>query len=102
MLMLVYSGGFVAVFAIFAVLHWNALRRRVELNLEPLEAYDAKAGVKMHLVSVSVGVTSILLAALLPIEYLAFSGLVFFLMGPLHGVNGYLNGRRRERLGGAI
>lgn len=98
MLMLVYSGGFVAVFAIFTLFHWNALRRRRELALDRLETFDAWAGARRHLLSVAVGVTSVVLAALLPIRYLAFSGLVFFLMGPLHAANGYFNGRRRERL----
>jgi uncharacterized membrane protein len=98
MLMLVYSGGFVAVFAIFTLLHWNALRRRRELALTALETFDARAGARMHLLSVAVGVASILLAMLLPIDFLAYSGLVFFVMGPLHGANGYVNGRRRERL----
>jgi len=52
----------------------------------------------MHMLSVSVGLASIVLAAILPIQSLAYSGLVFFLLGPLHGVNGSLNGRRREQL----
>jgi uncharacterized membrane protein len=98
MLMLVYSSGWVAVFVIFALLHWNAFRRRNDLALAPLETYDAKAGARAHLLSVAVGVTSLLLATLLPIQYLAFSGLVFFVMGPLHGANGYWNARRRARV----
>ena len=38
------------------------------------------------------------IALLLPINYLAFSGLIFFLMGPAHGAFGYVNGRNREKL----
>jgi uncharacterized membrane protein len=98
MLMLVYSGGFVAAFLVFALLHWNALRRRRELELNRLEIFDARAGARKHLLSVAVGVASMLIAAVLPIQYLAYSGLLFFLLGPLHGANGYFNGRRRARL----
>lgn len=98
MLMLVYSGGFVAVFTVLLLLHWNALRRRHELGLSPLETFDAWAGARAHSLSVAVGLISILLAAILPIRYLAFSGLVFFLMAPVHGINGYYSGRRREQL----
>jgi uncharacterized membrane protein len=98
MLMLVYSGGFVAVFGIFALLQGNALRQSRKLALDRLEAFDARAGARKHLLSVAVGVTSMLLAAMLPIQYLAYSGLVFFLLGPLHGANGYFNGRRRGRV----
>jgi uncharacterized membrane protein len=98
MLMLVYSGGFVAVFAIFALLHWNALRRRAVLELTPLEVFDAKAGVRMHLLTASIGVLSVLMASVLPIQYLAFSGLIFFLLGPVLGTHGHFNGRARNRL----
>jgi uncharacterized membrane protein len=97
MLMLVYSGGFVAVFAIFALLHWNALRQSDALRLTALESYDAKAGARAHLLSAAVGATSIVLAVLLPIEYLGLSGLVFFALGPVLGAHGYLTSRHRTR-----
>lgn len=98
MLMAVYSGGFVALFATFMLLHWNALRRRDRLALDPLAIYDARASMRRHLVSVTLGLASVGIAVLLPIGYLPFSGLIFFLMGPAHGVFGYINGRNRERL----
>jgi hypothetical protein len=97
-LMIVYSGGFAALFATFMLLHWNALRQREMLRMSAVEVFDARASVQRHSISVSVGVLSVLLAWLLPIEYLAYAGLLFFLMGPAHGTFGYLNGRARERL----
>ena len=96
--MAVYSGGFVALFGTFMLLHWNALRQREQLALDTLAVYDARASMRRHLISVTVGVLSMAIAVLLPIEYLAFAGLIFFLMGPAHGVFGYINGRTRARL----
>lgn len=102
LLMIVYSGGFVAVFATFMLLHWNALRQRRRLALDTLAVYDARANVRRHSISVTLGLMSIAIAVLLPINYLAFAGLIFFLMGPAHGVFGYMNGRRRERLAAGV
>jgi hypothetical protein len=98
MLMAVYSGGFVALFAVFMLLHWNALRQRQRLGLGTMEVYDARASVRRHSISVALGLISFAIAVLFPPAYLAYSGLIFFLMGPAHGVFGYMNGRNRERL----
>ena len=98
LLMAVYSGGFVALFAVFMLLHWNALRQRQRLGLGTMEVYDARASVRRHSISVTLGLISIGIAVLLPADFLAYSGLIFFLMGPAHGVFGYMNGRNRERL----
>ena len=97
-LMAVYSSGFVALFATFMLLHWNALRQRQVLGFDALTVYDARASMRRHAISVTLGLASIAIAVLLPIEYLAYSGLIFFLMGPAHGAFGYLNGRNRNRL----
>jgi uncharacterized membrane protein len=94
-LMMVYSGGFAALFATFMLLHWNALRQADLLQLTALESFDARASVRRHAISVTLGTLSVLMAWRLPIEYLAFAGLLFFLMGPAHGLFGYLNARAR-------
>jgi uncharacterized membrane protein len=98
LLMLVYSGGFTALFATFMLLHWNALRQREALRLDLLEAFDARASVRRHGISVTIGTISVVMAWLLPIDYLAVAGLLFFLMGPAHGAYGVLNSRSRARL----
>ncbi len=97
-LMVVYSGGFVAVFATFLLLHWHALRRRKRLALDMLAVFDARASVRRHLISVTLGLISVAIALVLSVDYLPLAGLVFFLMGPAHGTFGYLNGRKREKL----
>ena len=68
LLMLVYSSGFVLLFGTFVALHWNAWRQRERLALDTMELFDARAGI------------------------------TFFLLGPAHGMFGYINGRRRDRL----
>jgi uncharacterized membrane protein len=99
LLMVAYSAGFVAVFGALALFYWNALRQGERLGLGPLEVFDARAGLRRHLLSVAIGVVSILLALVLPMRLFAFSGFVFFLLGPLQGTNGYRTGVARARLG---
>jgi hypothetical protein len=101
-LMAVYSGGFVALFTTFMLLHWNAYRQRASLGLGPLAVYDARASINRHGISVAIGLLSVAIGVLLPIGYLPFAGLIFFLMAPAHGVFGYVNGRRRERVQQAL
>jgi len=98
LVMTAYSAGFVAVFAVFALLHWNAWRRRDPLQLTPLEVFDARSGVRTHLLTVLVGLVSITIAVALPIRWLGAAGLLFFVLGPIHFTNGYMIGRKRAQL----
>ncbi|MCL4811935.1 MAG: DUF1211 domain-containing protein [Vicinamibacteraceae bacterium] len=97
-LMVVYSGGFVAVFGVFALLYRHAFRRRHSLGLDALGVFDARAGLRRHLISVGMGMLSVLLALLLPGRWLWLSGAIYFLMGPAHGFYGWRMGRARDAL----
>jgi lipid II:glycine glycyltransferase (peptidoglycan interpeptide bridge formation enzyme) len=68
------------------------------LQLTALETFDARAGMFRHLISVSVGTVSVILALVLPIERIPLSGLFYFIQGPLHFWFGYRNGNARARL----
>jgi uncharacterized membrane protein len=98
MLMMAYSAGFVAVFGVFALLHWHALRRANTLQLGALARYDARGSLTRHSINVALGTASLLMAWLLPPALGALAGLIYFLLGPLHGGFGFYNGRRRDRL----
>jgi hypothetical protein len=97
LLMVVYSSGFALLFGTFMALHWNAWRQRGRLRLDTLELFDARAGIRRHGISVTIGLISLAIVVAAP-RYAAVAGLIFFLLGPAHGTFGYVNGRRRERL----
>lgn len=97
-MLLSFSAGFLAVFALFALLHWNAHRQRHLLALEPLELYDLRAAARAHLLSVAVGAVAVVLTIVVPADFLWIPGSIFWLLGPLHGTNGFLNGRQRRRM----
>lgn len=97
-LLSIYSGGFIGVFAVFALLYGYAWRRRTAAALSPIEVFDARAGVRAHLLSVAIGVLALGLTQVVPPERLWVPGLTFTLLGPVHGLNGYLSGRARDRI----
>jgi uncharacterized membrane protein len=97
LLMWVYSAGFAAMMFVFVLLYWNVYRKRAALSLTPAQAFDAWAGIRSHLLSVSVGVLSIVLALTLPIHLIWMAGAVYGLQGPLHWRNGVLLERARSR-----
>ncbi len=98
-LMVAYSSGVVAVFVVFLLLYWNAYRHREQLRLSPAEIFDTFTGMRAHAMSASLGVTSIILATTLPMDWrFSFAGLIYALEGPLQGVNGWLSGSRREKM----
>ena len=96
-LMLIYSVAVLVLFLIFALLYWHALRRREELELNRLDIFDARTGAGRHLLTAGVALLSILIAAILP-RRADFAGLVYFLLGPLHGAFGFLRGKARAAL----
>jgi uncharacterized membrane protein len=95
-LFVVYGIGFIAVFGVFALLYYWAWRRRDDLGLSALDARDARAEIGTHVVSVAIGVASILWALLAPGRLCALAGFVYFAMGPAHWAYGEHNGRRRR------
>jgi len=96
-LMLIYSAAFLVLFLIFSLLYWHALRNREELELDPLGVHDATTGLWRHLLTALIALSAMTIAFLLP-ERAGWAGWVYFMLGPLHGIFGYLRGKRREQL----
>jgi beta-lactamase class A/uncharacterized membrane protein len=97
-LMAVYSLGFVVLFISFALLYWHAWRRRDALGLTDEERVLLKSSLGHHLISISVGLTSVVLALTLPLRWSWLAGPWYSLMGPLHGWWGMRSHARVERL----
>ena len=97
-LMTIYGLGFIALFVIFALLYANVWRRRQAMGLVPLEVHDAYTGMVSHLLSASVGLLSILIVVVGGDRMSMWSGISYSLLGPVHGVWGFLAGKERERL----
>lgn len=96
--MVIYSLGYLAVFAVFALLQWHAYRKREELRLNEIEVFDTRTGIQYHLVSVSVALISIFIALTRMNNAAFFAGIIYALMGPIFTVFGMMTGRRRRIL----
>jgi hypothetical protein len=72
-------------------MYWRAWRLRDEMRLNETERIATRGSLRGHLLSIAIGVLSLLFALSVP-SLPALSGVVYFLMGPVQGINGYLVG----------
>lgn len=94
-LMMIYSAGFIGIYAIFALLYRHAYRMRGELELNALEIYETRGVTQENLVMIAIGAAAFLLAWS---GYANFSGLCYVLIGPLQTWLGARHGRRRREI----
>ncbi len=97
-LFVIYGIGFVVIFGLFALLYWRAHGRRKELGLDELAAFDARASMRMHLLTVAVGLVSLTTALVAPMQLSWLAGPVYGLLAPVQFMNGSRMSKARERL----
>lgn len=97
-LMVIYNVGFIALFGIFALLYAHALKQKHALALDEVELFEARNGLRVHLISVAIGTLALIVMLLMPDGFAGLSGAVYMLMGPAHGINGARYSRARAKL----
>lgn len=100
-LMSIYGAGYVAIFAIFLLLHVHVYRHRDRLQLDQVELFDTRSMLYENLINVSIGLTSILVALIGGPSMSGISGLVYMLIAPAMSINGMVRGRKRRKFDGA-
>lgn len=100
--LLLYSTGVVLIFGLFVLLYRHAWSKRavLELSLEGQTTLRYKR--RAHVISAGLGVLSIILALIVSEPQMWIPGVLYGLMGPLHGVNGYMAGKAQSRLEGSL
>ena len=96
LLMYLYSSGVVLVFGTFMLLYWHAWRRRQQLDLDSSELITLHFGFRAHFISVAIGLLSLAINYTLNLPGLA--GMIYILMGPVHGWNGYMAHKAQVKL----
>jgi hypothetical protein len=96
-LMMIYGGGYMAVFLLFALMHLNALRLGDELELSQMERYDTLDNVRESLLNVGIGAASVLLSLFGGELGPLWGGLAYWLVGPVLLLHGWFSGRRRKQ-----
>ena len=85
------------IFTTFVLLHRHAWRQRAALDLTRIEELQLQYRARSH--GISAGIAVVVAAArvaLVPAQSM-WAGLIYCLMGPLHGWNGYRGRRARSR-----
>ena len=94
-LMIIYNLGFIALYAIFALLYAHAYKLRDALDLSPMERYETRGVVQENILMLTIGVVALGLAfANLP----QWSGTVYIMIGPGQTILGMVHGKRRRAL----
>ena len=95
-LMWTYSAGYSAIFAIFALLHLRAWRLRGILELNGVEQVITRSSIQGHLLMLSVGLLSLLIALFAPLNWMWAAGVIYCLTGPVMGIHGWRAGKAIE------
>ncbi|MDR3694732.1 TMEM175 family protein [Mucilaginibacter sp.] len=80
-LMLIYGSGFTAINLLFCLMYLTAKKHAKELKLKPVEMFETQTVIYVNLTLTLIGVTAMLLAWLLPVEYSGMSGFTYMLIG---------------------
>lgn len=94
----IYGLGFAGIFLLFVLLYAHALRKRRELELNAAEVHDTKSALLMYSSHAAIGLLSVLLGLTLPVAYLGWAGLIYFLLGPVSAFVGFRRGALRDQL----
>ncbi len=97
-LMVIYGLGYAAVFLIFVLLYRNALRKRRELELTPLELFDTRSSIWENGFQFGIGILCAAVAAILPARMGGMAGFIFFLIPIGMWVIGSRRGAARRKM----
>ncbi len=98
-LFVVYGIGFIAVYAIFGLMYFYAYRKRLDLQLTALEAFDTFQNVLINALMSGIGLVSIGLATFGGDALSGLAGIIYpMLIIPGRTILGTIAGRRRHAL----
>ena len=97
-LMLIFSAGYFAVFAVFVLLHLHAYRKREMLELTRVERFDTLSSVQESALNCGIAFLSICIVLIGGARYAGFSGMIYMLTGVVMAAHGWVMGSRRQRL----
>jgi hypothetical protein len=83
--MVIYGIGYVAIYSIFFLLYFHALRKQLTLKLNQMEVFDTRTRMFGQFIMVIVGVCSIIFALCLSPKHAGLSWLFYLAIGPPSG-----------------
>lgn len=97
-LMIIYGAGFTFINLLFWLMYLNAKKRSIQLKLTPIEIFKTNTAAYIYFFCMLIGVTAMLMAWLLPLEYSGQSGFIYFLIGFAYFFWYSYRGRKERKL----
>lgn len=97
-LMIVYGIGFMLIYLLFFFMYLHAIRKKEELELTPSEIFDTKTSLYANIILVSIGMTSVVVAIILPSNIAGIAGFVYTLIGPVFSIFHGSRGRKKRNI----
>ncbi|HEV7765047.1 MAG TPA: TMEM175 family protein [Thermoanaerobaculia bacterium] len=97
-LFIIYGLGFAGIFLLFFLMYVHALRLRDELDLNVIELHDTRTAMHMYASYVVIGLLSAAIGALASGRTMMWAGWIYFMIGPVSAIIGYVRGSARGRL----
>ncbi|MEO8382436.1 MAG: TMEM175 family protein [Acidobacteriota bacterium] len=98
LLMVIYGLGFAGIFALFTAMYAHAWRKKSALGLNEVERHDTVSSMIQYGSYVGIGLLSALVAWTLEGPAVRWSGMMYWLLGPVSAVIGYWRGSTRPRI----
>ncbi len=97
-LMMIYALGFIAIYFLFFLMHFNAFRKSNKLGFTHLKKFDCKTDMFKEIIMVSTGVCSLIFSLLLKDEKSGFAGDLYMLILPALSIFFFFRKRKRKKL----
>ncbi|HEX6732731.1 MAG TPA: TMEM175 family protein [Pyrinomonadaceae bacterium] len=97
-LMLIFSFGYLAVFAVFVLLHLHAYRKREQLELTEMERFDTRSSIQESGLNCGIALASISIVLFAGARYSGLAGVCYMMTGLVMAVHGFIMGARRKKL----
>jgi len=97
-LMLIFGFGYLAIFLVFVLLHIHAYRKREQLELNTLEAFDTICSIQEAGLNCAIAIVSISLVWFGGARMAGLAGLAYMLTGVVMAIHGFINGARRKKI----
>jgi Endosomal/lysosomal potassium channel TMEM175 len=97
-LMLIFGVGYLAIFAVFVLLHIHAYRRREQLELNSLERFDTISSIQESGLNCGIALVSMSLVWFGGSRYSGLAGMAYMLTGAVMAIHGFIMGAKRKRI----
>lgn len=97
-LMLIFGFGYLAVFAVFVLLHLHAYRKREQLELTEMERFDTLSSIQESALNCGIALVSISIVLFAGSRYSGLAGVCYMMTGLVMAVHGFIMGARRKKL----